>query len=363
MTENGETKRLKLQTVTLPILVVAAGTALLYYAAPVLVPIVTAFALAYLLIPPVSFIKRKFKLPHALAVSIVMFIVVGLFVLLGFVLVNEITDFADSFPQLKDDALAKVKEWNSSIGEYIGTTPSELFNTDSLTVAPDQVKSVGQYLLKGITSITNFVVGLVLLFFLTLFILLDSEMLVRKLRLIFGQTHAQETGSMLDEINVQLRGFVQTRFYIFIGYSLVVTVTLIIMGVQYAYIWGPVAGFLNLIPYIGSIAGSIPPIIVAGIQYNSLLKMFWVAVVFLILQTIEGNFISPRITAGSVNLNSLTILISISYFAWIWGGIGMLLAIPLTAAIKVICDHIEPLRPIGILMGGEKKQNKVESQE
>jgi predicted PurR-regulated permease PerM len=101
---------------------------------------------------------------------------------------------------------------------------------------------------------------------------------------------------------------------------------------------------------------------VAGIQHNSLLKMVWVALLFLVMQTVEGNFITPKITAGSVNLNSLAILVSISYFGWIWGVVGMLLAIPITAAIKVICDNIESLRPIGLLLGGEKKAGKGEAE-
>jgi predicted PurR-regulated permease PerM len=349
-----EKTQITLQAIALPVLVIAAGTAFIYYAAPILVPVLLALSLAYLLIPPVNFLKRKLKMPHALAVSIIMTLVTIAILLLGFVMVNETVEFAQSFPSLKGQAIEKIQEWNSTVGEYIGKTPSEIFNADSLTVQPNQVQAAGRFLMKGISSITNFIVGLVLLFFLTLFILLDSEMFARKLKFIFGQSHVETTENLLNQIDHQLRGFVQSRFYILIGYSIAVTVALLIMGVQYAYIWGPFAGFMNLIPYIGSVAGSVPPIIVAGIQYNSIMKMVWVAVLFLVFQTIEGNFITPKITAGSVNLNSLTIMISISYFGWIWGAVGMLLAIPLTAAIKVICDNIEALKPIGIMMGGDK---------
>jgi predicted PurR-regulated permease PerM len=348
-------KELTLQAVTLPVLVIAAGTAFLYYAGPILIPLVTAAALAYLLIPGVKFLKKQLKLPHTLAVMVVMTIVLGLFVLLGFVLVNEVTQFAQSFPELKVQALDKVKEWNSTVADSLGYKPQELLNTDSLMVAPGQIKSIGGYLLKGISSVTNFILGMVVLFFLTLFILLDSEMLSRKLKSIFGESQSQTTESIIEEVNSQLRSFVQTRFYILIGFSVVVTVALLIFGVQYAYIWGPLAGFLNLIPYIGSIAGSIPPIIVAGIQYNSIMMMVWVALFFLVLQMIEGNLITPKITSNSVDLNSVTTLVSLSYWGWIWGGIGLLLAIPITATIKVICDHIEPLKPIGLMMGAERK--------
>ena len=336
---------------------IAAATALLYFAAPILIPIVLAATLTYLLLPVVNLLKRL-KIPHWLAVLIVMIVVVGIFVLISYYLIGEISSLASALPQYKDKIQAEIQNWNVRAMELIEKLPSFLKNPGNMSVDADKVSTLGKFLLKGATSITSALVGLVLIFFLTLFMLLEADLFKRKFKRIFGGAHEEEAGKILQEITTQIKGYLQVRFYVFVGLSIIVTVGLLIFDVQYAYVWGPLAGLLNIIPYIGSIAGAIPPIIVTGIQHNSILQMVYVALFFLVVQTIEGNYVTPKLTTTSVDLNTVTSLLSVIYWGWIWGGIGLFLAIPITAAIKVICDHIEPLKPIGIILGTERKEGE-----
>jgi predicted PurR-regulated permease PerM len=164
------------------------------------------------------------------------------------------------------------------------------------------------------------------MFFLTLFMLLDSEMFQRKLKSIFGSRQAEATEGIMNEISRQLKGFIQVKFTVAVGLGIVVTIGLLLFRVKYAYIWGPLVGIMNLIPFIGSILSAIPPII-------------------------EANIITPRLTSGSVDLNTLAVLLAAMYWGWLWGFIGIILAVPITAAMKVVCDHVEPLKPIGIMLG------------
>jgi predicted PurR-regulated permease PerM len=94
--------------------------------------------------------------------------------------------------------------------------------------------------------------------------------------------------------------------------------------------------------------------IVAGIQFGSLMPVLWVLILSVVLQNIEGNIVKPKLIGDSMNLNPLAVLVSLVYWTWLWGAIGIILAIPITAAIKVICDNVESLEPIGILLGGKK---------
>jgi predicted PurR-regulated permease PerM len=181
--------------------------------------------------------------------------------------------------------------------------------------------------------------------------LLDSELFQRKLRMIFGKRQAAATQDILSEINRQLKGFIVVKFSVAVGLGIVVTIGLLIFRVKYAYIWGPLVGFMNLIPYVGSIVSAIPPIVVAGIQHESIAYMVYVALFFLAIQFTEGNIVTPRLTSGSVDLNTLAVLLAAMYWGWLWGFIGIILAVPITAAIKVICDHVEPLKPIGTMLG------------
>jgi AI-2 transport protein TqsA len=357
MAQEMESQELSLQQIMMPVLVIAAATAFLYFAAPIMIPLVLAISFAYILLPFVEFVK-KLKAPHWLAVLIVCVIVMVIFALLAFFILIGTTEFLATLPQYKDQIIEKVKEWNTSISEYMGQFQGFFQKPQDLSVDAEKVQSIGHFLLKGISSVTNFIVGAVTLFFLTLFMLMESELFSRKLKKIFGSEHAGATERIINEISRQIKGYIQVRFYAFLGISIVTTLGLLLLDVQYSYIWGPLAGLLNIIPYIGSFAGAIPPIIVAGIQHNSVMSMVYVAIFFLVIQQIEGNIIMPKLTSASVDLNAVTVLVSLMYWGWLWGGIGLILSVPITAAIKVICDNIEPLKPLGLIMGTERSDPK-----
>lgn len=358
---NGETQKtekneLTLQVVMMPILAIAAGTAFLYFAGPILVPLVVAGSLTYLLLPVINFLG-KLKIPHTVAVIIVMILVLGLFILVGIMLGEQIANFLAQIPQYKDRIISTINHWNTELGGILKRIPGNLKPPENLPPDTGKLEALGKYLVRGLTSITNFIIGGVLIFSLVLFMLLEARGFEKRIKSIFGASHAEATEAIVEKINAQLKGFIQTRFYIFLILSTAITIGLLVMKIQYAYIWGPLAGLLNIVPYFGSILGSIPPIIMAGVQYNSILRMIYVAVFFLVIQNIEGNYFTPKLTSGFVDLNAVTVLISSMYWGWLWGIVGLLVAVPITAAIKVICDHIESLRPIGIMMGidrGEK---------
>ena len=143
------------------------------------------------------------------------------------------------------------------------------------------------------------------------------------------------------------------KFLTSLGLAIAFGIGLTIIGVKYAFIWGLLAGVMNLIPYVGPLIALIPPLVVAGVQFNAILPMVWVLILYEVLQILEGNLITPRVMGHSLNLSPFALLAATMYWAWLWGAIGVILAIPITAAIKVICDHIEPLEPIGILLGGK----------
>ena len=116
---------------------------------------------------------------------------------------------------------------------------------------------------------------------------------------------------------------------------------------------GVLAFVLNFIPTIGSIIASIPPILIALVQYAP--HSYWQAVVtaiaLLAIQMAIGNVISPRVMGNHLNLSPVAVLVSLLFWSWLWGPAGALLSVPVTAAIKIVCDNIAPLAPIGVLLG------------
>jgi predicted PurR-regulated permease PerM len=132
-----------------------------------------------------------------------------------------------------------------------------------------------------------------------------------------------------------------------------------LIGVDFAVTWGALAFFLNFIPTVGSIAASFPPIILALVQYYPTL---WPCVITLIsILTIQlgmGNGIAPKVLGDQLNLSPVVILLSLLFWGWLWGVVGALLSVPITAALKIVCENIEPLQPISVMMGSGKSYRR-----
>jgi predicted PurR-regulated permease PerM len=345
-----ESKRyLSLQTLAFPFLALAAATAFLYFASPIVIPVIVAASLAYILSPAVSLLK-KLKIPHALAVILVLLISFFIIGLIGYLLfaqanslIQELPTYWNSIIEYSTQLLSKSKGLLPQVGDfYLKSFQLKDFS------------GIAKYLIRGISSTVSFFFSLFLILFLTFFILNDQDMLKEKLIRAFGKSEKETARNILLEINKQIRTFLLVKFCTSLGLAVIFTVGLLIIGVNYAYIWGPLAGILNLIPYVGSIIGAIPPLIVAGVQFQAIMPMIWVLLLFVIFQNLEGNVISPKLIGDKLNLSPLAVLVSVMFWTWLWGAIGIVLAIPITASLKVICDHVESLEPIGILLGGRK---------
>ncbi len=331
-----------------------AATAFLYYAAPILVPLIAAIALAFVLAPVVNALKNV-RVPHGLAVALVMLAGAIVLVVGGYVIFQESAQLANEMPGYYQtvkgwlaDGLVIYQSWQAASG---GILP-ELEQSALENVTFSDISGVGGYLFKGLGSVLSSFFGIIMIVLLTLFILLDQQGIHKRLLAALGG-NTDNSAAILRAIDEQLRGFLQVKFITTIALAVVFTVGLLIMDVSYAYVWGPLAAALNLIPYIGSIIGMVPPAIMAGVQTGGIVLPLWVVAFFVIIQLVESNVITPKLVGDKVNLNLLAVLLSTVYWGWLWGMVGVLLAVPITAAVKVICAQIQPLRPIAVVLGGD----------
>jgi AI-2 transport protein TqsA len=339
---------LPLQSVALPFVAVAAATAFLYFASPIVIPIIIAASLAYVLSPAV-WVLRKIKIPHAPAVILVLIVSFFIIAVIGYFLFGQVNSLIRDLPSY----------WNTTVRYSAGLLDKyqEFFpQAQELDWSSFQLKDfsgVTKYLFRGISSTISFLFSLLLILFLTFFVLNDQGLLKEKLIRAFSKTKEETGAEILGEINQQIRGFLLVKFGTSFALAVIFTLGLLIIGVNYAYIWGPLAGMLNLIPYVGPIIGAIPPLIMAAVQFKALMPVIWVLILFLVFQNLEGNVITPKLMGDKLNLSPLAVLVSVMFWTWLWGAIGIILAIPITASVKVICDRVEALQPIGILLGGK----------
>ena len=144
-----------------------------------------------------------------------------------------------------------------------------------------------------------------------------------------------------------------------LGYASAIGLSLV--GVQNAILLAGVAAIMTLIPYVGTVLGGLFPVIMALATEDSIQPALWAAGVLFFIQTVDNYFIEPNIVGGEVNLSALTTIVMLIVGGLIWGAAGMILFLPITGIIKIVCDHVEQLKPIGHLLGepGGKQPSKI----
>jgi predicted PurR-regulated permease PerM len=124
------------------------------------------------------------------------------------------------------------------------------------------------------------------------------------------------------------------------------------LGMPSPMLWGAMACLLNFIPYLGALTVIVTVTVVAAATFNSIGHALLVPFVYFVLATLEGNFVTPWIIGRRMTLNPVMIFIGLTFWGWLWGIAGVLLAVPMLVMFKIFCDHIEPLAPIGEFLGG-----------
>jgi predicted PurR-regulated permease PerM len=347
---DGLGRGLKLSTIAVPFLAVMAAAAFFYFARPVLVPLATAATITYLLAPAVDFLTRR-GLSRGLAVTAVLVVALSLFVGIGYVLLGEAYDLATRTPQYLQSLQTLLGEWREKLPPtFANALPASV---DEVWQSLDlkDIAIVPKTFLSGLGWTLSLLVWCAMVAILAVFMLLDQPAMYRRIVRVMGADQESQVRETLQNINRQLEQFLIVRFGISAVLAVVVTIGLMILGVPYSYIWGPLTGLLNVVPYFGAILAAVPPIIVAMVDAGSLMAGVWVALFFLVVQFIEGNVVAPKIMGDRVSLNVVAVLAATLVWGWLWGPIGVLLAVPITAAMKLVCERIEPLRPIAVLLG------------
>jgi AI-2 transport protein TqsA len=349
-------KYLPWQNIALPILAIAGATLLFYYASFMLIPLVASISFAFVLSPAVSFL-RKLKIPHFLAVILPLLFSVVIFGLFGYLIFLQAQGLILDLPNYWSgflDFLGQAKGTLNSAIQGLGGKEIQAENFLQNLKLQD-FSGITKFMVKGLGSaISLFFTGF-LTIFLTFFILNDQKGIKNKIIKALGSSQEEIANKVLNEINNRIKDFILVKFLITVGLAIVFTVGLLIIGVNYAYLWGPLAAVLNLVPFVGPIIALIPPLVVAGIQFGNIMPLVWILLFYVTVQNLENYVISPKLLGSKIDLSPLVVLISTMYWGWLWGAMGVILAIPITAAVKVVCDHVKTLEPIGIMLSSGKE--------
>jgi predicted PurR-regulated permease PerM len=325
--------------------------AICYIAKLILVTLLVSVLLAFMLEPLVNLLE-KIRLPRAAGAFLAVLFMVALMWAGSYFLYGKAMSFVHELPKYSDRIRSQLAHFRQQTTELEKTT-QQVFPEDKNAKKPMPVKVENQST-QGTTdklgAVTEVVLTLCFIPFLTYFMLSWQEHARTKSVQLFRPENRSTAYVTLGHISTMMKSFIAGNFIIGLFMGVCSVVIFGFLGVPYFYFIGFISGFLSLLPYLGIAVAVLPPI-AAGIGVMSDTRLLLVAITVLSLHMLAMNVLYPKILGKRLQLNPLVVTISLLIWGFIWGAMGLILAVPIMAAVKIICDHVISLRPIGDWMG------------
>ena len=335
--------------VTIFLVGLVALFAILYIAKSIFIPLVFAIIIAIVLHPVVNFFVR-IKINRILAILITMFLTFLVIASFGAVLISQASRFGESWPILVEKFTALINQNIADAADYFNKDPQKIHDWITKTqgeIINSSTAAIGQTLVV----LGNGLVVLLLIPFYIFMILFYQPLLIEFIIRLSGSNYETHVRGLVSQIKTVIQRYL-VGLVIEAGMMAVMnSAALLVLGIEYAVILGILAAILNIIPYIGGIIAVALPMMVALVTKSSPWYAFYVLVAYYIIQLIDNNYIVPYIVASKIKINALFSVIVVLAGNALWGVPGMFLSMPILAIIKLICDHIEPLKPWGFLLG------------
>ena len=331
-------------------LIVAGAVALVIgltkTAAPILAPLLLATFIAIVATPALRWMRQR-GVPKWGALLVIAFVIFDVGSLLALITTGAVEGFRDSLPSYQERFILLADQFGGWLGG-LGAQNAREAVPDLLD--PSKVTAVVRLLLSNASSM--FGTGLLVLL-AVVFILLEVPSMPAKLRAAFHLTEAGEArlARLLDNINRYMRIKTLTS----LATALCIWLLLWVLGIDFAVLWAVIAFFLNFVPVVGNILMMVPAVLMALVQTDLPTTLF-VAIGYLVINTAIGNVIEPRIMGKGLGISTLAVFIALLFWGWLFGTVGMFLAVPLTTALIIALDASPHTRPVAILLGPEIKE-------
>ncbi|MTI20326.1 AI-2E family transporter [Fulvivirga sp. RKSG066] len=333
---------------------------LLYLGRTVLVPLAFGLLIAFILYPVCRWLEKK-GVGRAWAIIWTMLSVT--LVLLGITVLFS-TQIIDILQEL-DDFSQRLNEVLVAVTEFLNKNVSIIPNVDKDSIVSMGLQwfsnKSGGMLSNTLNRTALFVTGLTLSIIYTFLILLYRKQF-RNAFISFAEEQNQSAFSeMISNIQRIGQKYLTGMFVLILILGTLNSLGLFIIGIDYALFFGFLAGFLAIIPYVGTTIGGAIPAIYAFMNYDSYWYPLGVIGVFWFVQLLEGNILSPKIVGGNLNVNALASILALIIGGAVWGIAGMVLFLPYAAILKVACEYYDNLKPLGLLMRDDVSRKKGKS--
>ena len=316
-----------------------------YYAQNLLLPIVVAFLSALVLSPIVRTLKRS-GIHESISAFLLVVLFAGVFGLTVYSLSGPISQWIEEAPRIGQELRTKLKTLRRPM-EQIDAAQKQLEDATQGTTDPRiqevAVREPG-LLSKIAQGVPNIFAGAAVTFVLLLFLLASGDMFYEKLVRVLPTLTDRKRGLRIAyDIEREVSRYLLTITIINFALGAVIGAGLFVLGMPNPILWGLIAALLNFVPYIGAITGMAVVSVVAMVSFPTVGHALLAPAFYMFCSAIEGQFITPALVGRRLQINAIAVFLAIVFWGWIWGVIGVFVAVPMLIVVKVFCRHIESL--------------------
>jgi len=339
------------------VLVMAAAAVILISglraAQSLIIPFLLALFLAIIVSPLVGWLKSR-RVPTILAVLMVIILLVGTLSGVGALVGGSVNEFIAAIPTYQ----VKLNQFMASSDAWLERFDVDLPSVEIMDyVNPGALMNALGAGLRGLAATLS---NTFLILLTMAFILLEASTIPVKMQAAFGDR--PDLSENLSQITKQVQRYLAMKTLISLVTAVCVTAWTSILGLDFAFVWGLLAFLLNYIPSIGSIIAAIPAVLFTLVQHG-VGPAILAAIGYVVINVVLGNIVEPNVMGRTLGLSTLVVFLSLVFWGWVWGPMGMLLSVPLTMIVKIFLENSDDLRWMAVLLdSGRAAQARLEGQ-
>jgi predicted PurR-regulated permease PerM len=334
-------------------LFVLAALYTLYFASAFFLPIVLAFLLSFLLSPVVR-AMNKLRIPNGLGAALVIFALLGSLGLAVYELAEPAYEWAEKAPRQLRRLERRLAEFKRPVQTMSKATQQvEKITQVGTGEQPNKVEVQTESLAERVFSqATDITAGGMVMFILLFFLLASGDLFLRKLiRVLPSLSDKKRAVEIARQIERDISAYLSTITVINVALGLAVWGIMAWIGIPNPLLWGVLAFVTNYIPYLGAIIMIAVLAMVGFLTFDDTTRSLLAPGAFVGLNLLESYLITPMVLGRRLTVNPVVVFLGLTFWGWLWGITGALIAVPIMVVLKIICDHSEPLRSIGEFMG------------
>ncbi|CAO81327.1 AI-2E family transporter [Candidatus Cloacimonas acidaminovorans] len=348
-------KELRWIRILLLIIALAVVAYILKTLKSIFIPLIFSIFLLFLFAPLINYLKKhKFPMVLILLITLVIIAVfLGLVILLIYAasnsLINGLPRYEDKFNAL----IAKGTEYLQNLATNWNINTENISIANIAQILSSGIISIPQFLSNTVNTLVSIIQNIFLIIFFLIFLLLEIDKLPLRLRKATSKLSKEQTLDILQNIEKQIQNYLTIRTLVNLSAALLCMLWMLIFGVDFILVCGILLFVLDFIPDVGSVISSAIPILIYLMQSG--FSFLWLIFALLIVATqmLIGNIIEPKLQGVQLNLTPIMVLVSLIFWGWLWGIVGMLICVPLTSAINIILKQVAPNNFISTLISSE----------